>query len=238
MTSLPDVVLAESVFARNYQTTSLNNEEAIELLCKAKQIIFTPWKGEVVCTTEQLAKYYECSVSAIKDLVSDYRNEFKSDGVRVIKGRVLKEFVLIFSLSSRISILTVWTPKAALRVGLYLQISPVSFKIRDLLGIPVACSLTFKEADIEKFASKEFGGQRQKRLLSQKRIDICDGVLVWEVKRGQITARHVGQLFEYLHETGLREGRLVGASFSSDAKAMIKILRKDGYTVEIYLYNR
>lgn len=233
-------VLVESRSARDSQLANATHEQAEDVMSKAKALLhFAVYQGNKIATTEQMAEFYEIPVDTIRSVVSRHKEEFVSDGLKVLKYKALKEVREILSIHPATSQVTIWTPKAALRLGLLLSsASAVASDLRLSLGLPFQMSLSFKECDIERFAHEAYGGKRQKILGNNKRIDICDGAVVTEIKKGTITARHIGQLFEYLHQSGLREGRLIGVGFAPCSIALIKSLRKSGYLIECVTYDR
>lgn len=105
-----------------------------------------------------------------------------------------------------------------------------------LLPADSAYHIVFTEYDIQASAAKVFGGKREVVLPSRKRIDIVDSWVVTEVKEGLASSRHLGQLFEYLHETGIKKGRLIGYEFSHDVTVLATILKENGFEIELKQY--
>lgn len=140
---LSDVVLLESKTARNAQLVNLSHETSSEVLNKVKGLMFALWEGTGRATTEQIAEFYEIPVQTVKSAVKDHRDEFESDGLKVLRSINLKEVSSLFNLSPNTPNLTLWTPRAALRLGFLLRDSLVAKQVRstvlDILeAIPAA----------------------------------------------------------------------------------------------------
>ena len=129
-----DLILLESVSARNEKLTALTQDTALDHLNKAKSLVMAMWQGMGVATTEQMADYYDVSVDAIESVIRRNKDELQSDGLKVLKGKELKEVVVILTESqTRIPSLTIWTPRAALRLGMLLRDSEVAKQVRTVL---------------------------------------------------------------------------------------------------------
>ena len=231
-----NLALIESKSLRDDKLNEISNEKALESLNKAKALIMAFWKGENIATTAQIAEFYEVSEDTIRKTVSRHRDEFEFNGLKVLRGKALKNIKEILSLSTNSPNETIWNPKCVLQLALVLRDSEIAKKIRINLGLDINYTVSFQEHDLELLAQRNYGGKRQNQLKSRKRIDIIDGICVTELKKEKITARHVGQLFEYLSETGLKQGRLIGSDVSDCAIELCLILRKGGFLVEIMTY--
>jgi hypothetical protein len=91
------------------------------------------WQSTEVATTVQLAEFYEVGVDALKSILRRNKEEFEQDGVKVLEGSDLKFDSVSLTLSSRTNRLTIWTPRAALRLGMVLQDSPVARRVRSVI---------------------------------------------------------------------------------------------------------
>jgi len=128
--SLPDLVLAESISARNVCIANLSHERAQEILNKVKSLVFALWQGNCYATTERVAEFYEVSVETTKKAANRHRAEFESDGLKTLRGNSLKQVRDILSLSFETSQALVWTPRAAIRLGMLLRDSQIAQQVR------------------------------------------------------------------------------------------------------------
>lgn len=129
-----DLILLESVSARNSAIADLNNDRATEHLNKAKALVMAMWQGAGAATNQQMAEYFEVPLDAIESVVRRFKDELTSDGLKVVKGKDLKDVSAILAESqNRIPSLTVWTPRAALRLGMLLRDSDVAKQVRNVL---------------------------------------------------------------------------------------------------------
>lgn len=126
-------VLVESKTARNEQLAKLSPEKALETLNKVKALMMAVWKGQCICTNQQLAEFYETTESAIRNIISDHRDEFESDGIRLAKGKDVKEVSHIFGLTPNTPKITLHNTYSALRVGVLLGHSNVAREVRNVL---------------------------------------------------------------------------------------------------------
>ena len=136
--NLSGEVFIESRVARDRQIAEIPGEQAQEMLNRAKALMFTVWKGEGIATSEQVAEFYEVTTDVVRDNVRRHRDEFEVDGLRTIKGKSLTEVREIISLTSQTVNATLWTPRAALRLGMLLRDSEVAKQVRNLLVEMVA----------------------------------------------------------------------------------------------------
>jgi hypothetical protein len=126
-------VFVESKFARDRQLAEIPGEQAQEMLNRAKALMFAVWKEDGIATSEQMADFYEVTTDVVRDNIRRHRDEFDSDGLKVLRGKSLKDAREIISLPSDTSQATVWTPRAALRLGMLLRDSEVAKQLRNLL---------------------------------------------------------------------------------------------------------
>lgn len=130
---LSDEAFLESRSVRDQRLAEIPNEQAEDVLNRAKALLFAVWQGQGIATTEQVAEFYSVDTEAIQKVVQRNRDELSVDGLRVLRGKDLKDVMDIMSISSRTPNLTVWTPRAALRLGMLLRDSAVAKQIRSLL---------------------------------------------------------------------------------------------------------
>jgi hypothetical protein len=122
-------VLMESQSARNFQLSQIE-DRAEELLNKAKALHFDVCKGTGIGTTEQIAEFYEVPIETVKSAVKYHRSEFDADGLKVLRGKELNLVRLNFNLTSNTKGLTVWNPRATLRLGYLLRDSEIAKAVR------------------------------------------------------------------------------------------------------------
>jgi hypothetical protein len=122
-------VLLESQTARSSQLAKIE-DRAEELLSKAKVLHFNVWQGTGIATTEQVAEFYEVPIDTVKSAVKYHKTEFDADGLKVLRGRELKDARLKFNLASKTSQSLAWNPRATLRLGYLLRDSPIAKAVR------------------------------------------------------------------------------------------------------------
>lgn len=125
-----EIVLLESRAARDGQLAAMPQERASQILEKVKGLFFALWQGTGLATSEQTAEYYEVTTDVVRDNIRRHREEFESDGLKVLRGKALKDAREIISLPSDTSQATVWTPRAAMRLGYLLRDSEVAKQVR------------------------------------------------------------------------------------------------------------
>ncbi len=130
MIILTECVYIKSKSIRDNQVASLSDERAEAILNKVKSLYFALWKGEGIATTEEMADFYEVEAATIRQVFGRHKEELASDGVKSIRGKPLKEVRDLVSLSSSQSRITIWTPRAALRLGMLLRNSEVATEVR------------------------------------------------------------------------------------------------------------
>ncbi len=133
MIILSDEMLLESKSVRENQLKNISHDCSSEILNKVKSLMFALWEGTGIATTEQIKDFYEVSVDTIHASLKRHKDELTSDGVKVIRGSALRDVSDIVSVSQRTPKLTVWTPRAALRVGMLLRDSSVAKAVRTAL---------------------------------------------------------------------------------------------------------
>ena len=130
---LAELVLVESKAARNNQLECISHEGAQSILDQIKCLYFALWKGEGIATTEQLADFYEVSVGTIRPLLKPHKDEFESDGVKTLRSKALKDARCVIQLPPETSQALIWTPRAALRLGMLLRDSAIAKAVRTSL---------------------------------------------------------------------------------------------------------
>lgn len=128
-----NLALTESKTLRNSKLSEYSNNKAFEAMSKAKALVMAFWKGENIATTEQLAEYYEVSEDVIRDNIRRHKDEFELDGLKVLRGKELSHARETISLASKTSQAVLWTPRAALRLGMLLRDSEVAKAVRTSL---------------------------------------------------------------------------------------------------------
>ena len=150
MTIVSDSVLIESKSARDHQLARVSPERATEILNKVKALYFALWKGVGTATTEQLAEFYQVPEVNIRQLVKPYQQEFEADGLKVVRGKDLKDASNPFLLATKTTQLTIWTPRAALRLGMLLRNSAVAKAVRTSLLDTVEKVIPEQSQEIER----------------------------------------------------------------------------------------
>jgi len=134
MNIVTESVLIESKSARNEQLANTTNERAEEILSKVKALLhFAQYQGDKIASTEAVAEFYEVPEDTVRQVVKRHRDELKSDGLETLSGKQLKDVRDKLSLRSKTPQATVWTPRAALRLGMLLQHSEVAQAVRTSL---------------------------------------------------------------------------------------------------------
>lgn len=126
-------ILIESKTARDGQLAKVSHESAADTLSKAKALVFALWQGTGAATTEQMADYYEVPAETVRTVFKRHRDELDSDGVKVLRGKALSEAKFIMNLAPNTDKITIWTPRAALRLGMLLRDSTVAQQVRTVL---------------------------------------------------------------------------------------------------------
>lgn len=149
-----DIVLVESRSAREDQMSEMVHERAQGILDKVKGILFALWKGDSIASTNQIADFYEVDEDTIRQVVSRHRDEFESDGLKVLRGKDLRDVRDMMSLTQDTPKALAWTPRATLRLGMLLRDSLIAKQVRTTLidlvqhGIPAQAE-RLKELELE-----------------------------------------------------------------------------------------
>jgi hypothetical protein len=122
-------VLLESQAARNVQLAQIE-DRAEELLSKAKALHFNVWQGTSIATTEQVAEFYEVPIETVRQIIKRNHQEFEADGLKVLHGKELRLVSDTLSLTNKARNLTIWNPRATLRLGYLLRDSAIAKAVR------------------------------------------------------------------------------------------------------------
>ncbi len=150
MKILTDSILIESKTARDNQLAQIESEQATEILNKIKSLYFALWFGTSTTVTEQVAEFYEVPEHNLRKLLKCHRSEFTSDGLKAIRGKALKDARDLWSLPSKTSQVTVWTPRAVLRAGMLMRESEVAKAVRTSLLNAIEKVIPAQNQEIEK----------------------------------------------------------------------------------------
>lgn len=164
-------ILIESQSARSGQLAKVDPDRALDILNKAKAMVFALWEGVGRATTEQIAKFYEVDESILRKTLQRKKSEFVLDGLEVAKGKRLKDVSDILSLSSaKAPSLTLWTPRAALRAAFFLTQSEVAKQVRTLV-LDIVEQVPQQSEEIEKLKLQLAIANEQRRAFEvQERI--------------------------------------------------------------------
>lgn len=167
-------ILLESKTAREGQLTKVTHESAIDTLSKAKALIFALWQGTGAATTEQMANYYEVPADTLRKVLKRHRDELDSDGVKVLRGKALEGVRDIVSFTPTAGNVTIWTPRAALRLGMLLRDSKIAQQVRTVL-LDVAEKVADQEVQTESETIRELKLKIELAKLENRRreLDLC-----------------------------------------------------------------
>ena len=156
------------VESETIRNETLNNV-SYDFLDKLKVIPYLT--EDMVITLDQTATYYDVSVDAIRTIVKRNRNEFENDGMTVLSGMDLKDFIIKIcevqsdphKISTKTRSLTLITKRSLLRIGMLLTNSDLATKIRNyLLNIEEKTEIDRKSWAIQ----REVGIIERKRMTS------------------------------------------------------------------------
>ena len=154
MTILSECVLTESKSARDNQLERMSHDSAQSILNKVKSLYFALWKGVGTATTSQMAEFYEVPTDSVQKVIQRHRDELEDDGVKIVKGKDLKALSSLgldgLSIPDATTIITVWTPRAALRLGMLLRDSTVAASVRTSLLDAVEYVIPAQAQEIER----------------------------------------------------------------------------------------
>lgn len=168
MSILSDSVLIESKSARENQLKNVSHDRANEILSKIKTLYVALWQGIGYATTEQVVEFYETKTDAVESALRRYRAEFESDGLKTLKGRQLKSFKDVSAIvaeSSKAPSLIIWTPRAALRLGMVLRDCALAASVRTSLLDAVERVIPAQSQEIERLKLELELAKTQERLM-------------------------------------------------------------------------
>lgn len=129
-----EAALTESRSIRDSQLANTTHERAEDVLSKAKALLhFAMYQGNKIASTETIAEFYDASEATVRQTVKRHYDEFELDGLKVLRGKALKDVRDALSLTSDTPQATAWTPRAALRLGMLLRDSEVAKAVRTAL---------------------------------------------------------------------------------------------------------
>lgn len=99
--------LTTSLVARN---NILNNQYAIGELENQLQLGGLQFEGETVFTKAQVAQILEIDIRTIERYLSDYIDELQQNGYRVLKGKSLKNIILLYVSDTNVGDISAKTP--------------------------------------------------------------------------------------------------------------------------------
>lgn len=126
-----ELVLVESRTAREQFI------DKVEVLEKVKALPTLP--DDLHVTIDMAAEYYEVEKKTAEKVIERHKNEFLSDGYKVLKGKEFKDFVTDvasvanFQVNPKARSLALLPRRAVLRLGMLLQESEVARRVRDYL---------------------------------------------------------------------------------------------------------
>ncbi len=134
-----ETILTESKTSRNEIMQDVKEERINEVLNKVKGLVLLP--NDTHTTIDMVADYYEVGgVEAIKSLIFDNKEELEQDGLKILKGKELKEFKGQFLKGTNLEntykfapSLTLIPRRAILRIGMLLRDSDIAKQVRTYL---------------------------------------------------------------------------------------------------------
>jgi hypothetical protein len=76
---MSELILLESVSARNEKLAKLTQDASLDHLNKAKSLVMAVWQGSGIATTEQMAEYYEVPIDTVRSIASRHKEEFDEE---------------------------------------------------------------------------------------------------------------------------------------------------------------
>lgn len=131
-------ILTESKTARENTIKEITNKRTNEIFTKVKGLVLLP--DNINTTVEMTANYFEVDKKLIEYHIKQNKDELLSDGLKVLKGKELKDFkgylAELGDLDSKIKAsptLTLIPRRAILRLGMLIQKSEIAKQIRTYL---------------------------------------------------------------------------------------------------------
>lgn len=129
-----EVILMESRTARQDTIINTNDERMTEIFSKVKGLVLLPDDTHV--TLKMVADYYEVDNKVIEWVIGEHKEELIEDGLKVFKGKELKEFkgfLVNLGEFKHVPSLTLIPKRAILRIGMLLRDSQIAKQIRTYL---------------------------------------------------------------------------------------------------------
>lgn len=124
--------LTESKILRDKEISKASEDQTQKILKKVKHLYSATWQGVDRVTRQEVANFYEVSIETITTAYQRHKEEFTNDGVKVFRGKDLKDGKLIMSLPSTTSQELLFTPRSVLRMGFILRDSEIARQVRDV----------------------------------------------------------------------------------------------------------
>ncbi|WP_414546383.1 hypothetical protein [Nostoc sp. CCY0012] len=126
-------VLLESKTLRTSAITNFSDDKALEILSKAKAIIFAVWGGAGWATTAQIAEYFVITESAVKELYRVNSAEFRDLETKTLTGKDLRDARQKLCLPSKTSQARVFSALGTLRIAMLLTESEIAAQVRTII---------------------------------------------------------------------------------------------------------
>lgn len=218
-------VLLESKTARDGQLAQVSHSAASDVLSKAKALVFALWQGTGAGSTQQMAEYYEVPIETVLTVLKRHRSELESDGLTVLRGKALKEVRFITNLtqcntenfdtftmdaSKKARQFTIWTPRAALRLGMLLRDSEVAKQVRNVLLDTAQAAEPRDTSNVQHEISQLIElAQTQVEVINEQQKMLAAALANLgkpkgkEKKQPKWAPRSTSHLIEFVHEVGL-----------------------------------
>ena len=143
------------------------NASSTDFLDKIKSVQYLT--DDMIMSIDQIANYYDVSRKTVETIIMRNRDEFESDGMKILVGDELKQFKFIINtpsiegalIGSKVNSFTILTKRSFLRVGLIMTNCAMATKIRNYL-------LNLEEISTDK--QKEHALQREVGIIDRKRL--------------------------------------------------------------------
>jgi hypothetical protein len=126
-------LLLESKSFRTEAITNFSDDKAIDILAKAKAIIFAVWGGSGWATTAQIAEYFGTTESSVRELFRVNGAEFRDWETKTLTGKDLRDARQTLCLPSRTSQARVFSALGTLRIAMLLTESEIAAQVRTII---------------------------------------------------------------------------------------------------------
>ncbi|MBX9258082.1 hypothetical protein H1Q63_29870 [Desmonostoc muscorum CCALA 125] len=126
-------LLLESKSFRTEAITNFSDDKALEILAKAKAIIFAVWGGSGWATTAQIAEYFGTTESSVRELFRVNGAEFRDWETKTLTGKNLRDARQTLCLPSRTSQARVFSALGTLRIAMLLTESEIAAQVRTII---------------------------------------------------------------------------------------------------------